>query len=112
MVVLESLQSSQQTDPNKLHPFQTRWDLKTEQNRRITWGELIEEDFRIVRNCVRSEWVAAPGEESPSVELAKRIRDRLVAEIPSDNFTGSLFLFDMADPKDDKMQPGRSLLTE
>lgn len=82
------------------------------QKRRITWGELIEEDFRIVRNCVRSEWVAKPGEERPSMELAERIRDRLIAEIPPDGFTGNTFLFGMMDPKDEDMVPGQSLLAE
>ena len=99
-------------DPDELHPVQTRWDPKTKQRRRITWGELIEEDFRIVRNCVRSEWVAAPGEERPSVELAERIRDRLIAEIPPDGFTGNTFLFGLADPKDHELVPGQSLLVE
>ena len=99
-------------DPDELHPVQTRWDPETKQRRRITWGELIEEDFRIVRNCVRSEWVAAAGEERPSVELAERIRDRLIAEIPPDGFTGQTFLFGLADPKDEDMVPGQSLLAE
>ena len=72
----------------------------------------MEEDFRIVRNCVRSEWVAEPGEERPSVELAERIRDRLIAEIPPDGFTGQTFLFGLRDPEDDEMQPGQSLLAE
>ena len=82
------------------------------QKRRITWGELIEEDFRIVRNCVRSEWVAKPGEERPSMDLAERIRDRLIAEIPPDGFTGNTFLFGMMDPKDEDLVPGQSLLVE
>ena len=118
-----------QHDPDELHPFQTRIESQPHQHsqltntqnrrpdrktyrRRITWGEQLERDFYVVRNCVRSEWVAAPGEERPSVELAERIRDRLIAEIPPDGFTGNTFLFGLADPKDEDMVPGQSLLVE
>ena len=97
---------------DELHPYQTRWDPKTKQTQHITWKDQLERDFRVVRNCVRSEWVAEPGEERPSVELAERIRDRLVAEIPPDGFTGNTFLFGLADPKDEDMVPGQSLLAE
>ena len=123
---------------DELHPFQTRWEdpqaqssnpqkntfigtrqeyaefrrSRRPQRRRITWGELMEEDFHIVRNCVRSEWVAEPGEERPSMELAERIRDRLIAEVPPDGITGNKFLFGMADPKDEDMVPEQSLLVE
>ena len=101
-----------QHDLNELHPFQTRRDPKTRQTHRITWGEQLERDFYVVRNCVRSEWVAAPGEERPSMDLAERIRDRLIAEIPPDGFTGQTFLFGLMDPKDEDMVPGQSLLAE
>ena len=69
-------------------------------------------EFHIVRNCVRSEWVAAPGKERPSVELAERIRDRLIAEIPPDGFTGHTFMFGMMDPKNEDIVPGQSLLAK
>ncbi len=105
-------QQASQHDPEELHPVQTRWDPKTNQNRRLTWKEQLERDFRVVRNCVRSEWVAEPGEERPSVELAERIRDRLIAEISPDGFTGQTFLFGLMDPKDEDMVPGQSLLAE
>ena len=94
------------------HNSQSRRPDSRPKRQRITWGELMEEDFHIVRNCVRSEWVAAPGEERPSVELAERIRDRLIAEIPPDGFTGQTFLFGLRDPEDDEMQAGQSLLVE
>ena len=97
---------------DEMHPFQTRWDPKTKQTQRITWGEQLERDFYVVRNCVRSEWVAEPGEERPSMDLAERIRDRLIAEILPDGFTGNTFLFGLADPKDEDMVPGQSLLAE
>ncbi len=101
-----------QHDLNELHPFQTRRDPKTRQTHRITWREQLERDFYVVRNCVRSEWVAEPGEERPSMELAERIRDRLIAEISPDGFTGQTFLFGLMDPKDEDMVPGQSLLAE
>ncbi len=103
---------SNQHGLDEMHPYQTRLDPETEQRRRITWGEQLERDFYVVRNCVRSEWVAEPGEERPSMELAERIRDRLIAEIPPDGFTGNTFLFGLADPKDEDMVPGQSLLAE
>ena len=53
-----------------------------------------------------------PGEENISREQAERIRDRLVAEILPDGFTGNTFLVGMADPKDEDMVPGQSLLAE
>ncbi len=112
MVGLENYFVTSQHDTEELHPYQTRWDPKTKQNRRLTWKEQLERDFRVVRNCVRSEWVAAPGEERPSVEIAERIRDRLIAEVPPDGFTGNTFLFGLADPKDEDMIPGQSLLAE
>lgn len=56
--------------------------------------------------------IFASGRSPLTEEQIDRIRDRLVAEIPSDNFTRSLFLFGLADPKDDEMQPGQSLLAE
>ena len=101
-----------QHEPDELHPVQTRWDPKTKKRRRITWGEQLERDFYVVRNCVRSEWVAAPREERPSMDLAERIRDRLIAEIPPDGFTGNTFRFGLADPEDEDMVPGQSLLAE
>lgn len=91
---------------------QNRRPDRRPQRQRITWEELVEENFRIVRNCVRSEWVAAPGEERPSVELAERIRDRLIAEIPPDGFTGNKFPFGLVDPKDHEIVSGQSLLVE
>ena len=55
---------------------------------------------------------AAPREERPSVELAERIRDRLIAEIPPDGFTGQTFLFGMMDPEKDDLGQGQSLWAE
>ena len=73
---------------------------------------LWEREFHIVRHCVRSEWVAAPGKERPNVELAERIRDRLIAAIPPDEFTDHTFMVGMADPKDENLVPSQSLLAE
>ena len=46
------------------------------------------------------------------MELAERIRDRLVAEIPPDGFTGKTFRSGLADPEDEDMVPRQSLLAE
>ena len=59
----------------------------------MTWGELIEKKFNIIRNNVRSEWIAEPGEQRPSMELAGRVRDHLVAGISPEGFTGFTFPF-------------------
>ena len=116
MVALESYfvtkREASQHDLDELRPNKEVWDDKIQGWKQPTWVEQLERDFHVVRNCVRSEWVAAPGEERPSMELAERIRDRLVAEIPPDGFTGNTFLFGLADPEDDEMQAGQSLLVE
>ena len=46
------------------------------------------------------------------MELAERIRDRLIAEIPPDGFTGQTFLFGMMDPEEEDLVQGQSLLAE
>ena len=51
-----------------------------------------------------------PGEENITRSQVDKIRDRLVAEIPPDGFTGQTFLFGLMDPKDEDMVPGQSLL--
>ena len=61
---------------------------------------------------IHNEWVAAPREERPSVELAERIWDRLIAGIPPDGFTSQTFLFGMMDPEDDDLVQCQSLLAE
>ena len=53
-----------------------------------------------------------PGEKPLTEEQINRIRDRLIAEIPPDGFTGQTFLFGLMDPKDEDMVPGQSLLAE
>ncbi len=53
-----------------------------------------------------------PGEENITREQANRIRDRLIAEILPDEFTGQTFLVGMMDPKDNELVPGQSLLAE
>lgn len=59
-----------------------------------------------------SEPYLLPGEKPLTEEQINRIRARLVAEIPPDGFTGNIFLFGSADPKDHELVPGQSLLAE
>ena len=75
---------------NELHPVQTRWDPKTRQRRRITWGEELESEYSCIAGNMMSQRNLIPGEENIIREQVDRIRDQLVAEIPADNFTGSL----------------------
>ena len=97
---------------NELHPVQTRWDPKTRQRRRITWGEELESEYSCIAGNMMSQRNLIPGEENITREQAYRIRERLVAEIPPDGFTGNTFLFGLTDPKDEDMIPGQSLLAE
>ena len=97
---------------DELHPVQTRWDPKTKQRRRITWEEELESDFRCIAGNMDYKPYLLPGEIPLTEEQINRIRDRLVAEIPPDGFTGQTFLFGLADPKDKDLVPGQSLLAE
>lgn len=97
---------------DELHPYQTRWDPTTKQRRRITWEEELESDFRCIAGNMNYEPYLLPGEKPLTEEQINRIRDRLVAEISPDGFTGNTFLFGLADPKDHELVPGQSLLVE
>ena len=97
---------------DELHPVQTRWDPKTKQRRRITWEEELESDFRCIAGNMDYKPYLLPGEPPLTEEQINRIRDRLIAEIPPDGFTGNTFLFGLMDPKDEDMIPGQSLLAE
>ena len=97
---------------DELHPVQTRWDPNTRQTHRITWGEQLERHFRCIVGNMMSQRNLIPGEENITREQAERIRDRLVAEILPDGFTGNTFLVGMMNPKDEDMVPGQSLLAE
>ena len=116
MIPLESYfvvsRQANQHGVDEIHPYQTRWDPKTKQNQRITWGEQLERDFRCIVGNMMSQRNLIPGEENISREQVDRIRDRLVAEILPDGFTGNTFLVGMMDPKDEDMVPGQSLLAE
>ena len=101
-----------QHDLNELHPFQTRWDPKTRQTQRITWGEQLERDFRCIAGNMDYKPYLLPGETPLTEEQINRIRDRLISEISPDGFTGRTFLFGLMDPKDEDMVPGQSLLAE
>ena len=116
MIPLESYfvisRQASQHGLDELHPFQTRRDPKTKQTQRITWGEQRERHFRCIVGNMMSQSNLIPGEENISKEQAERIRDRLVAEILPDGFTGNTFLVGLMDPKDEDMIPGQSLLAE
>ena len=116
MIPLESYfvtkRQANQHGLDELHPVQTRWDPKTKQNRRITWEEELKTAYGCITGNMMSQRNLIPGEENISREQAERIRDRLVAEILPDGFTGNTFLVGLADPKDEDMIPGQSLLAE
>ena len=123
---------------DELHPFQTRWEdpqaqssnlqkntfigtrqeitearrSRRPQRRRITWEEELETAYRCIAGNMDYKPYLLPGEPPLTEEQINRIRDRLVAEIPPDGFTGNTFLFGLADPKDEDMVPGQSLLVE
>ena len=82
------------------------------QKRRITWGEELETAYSCVAGNMMSQRNLLLGEENISREQAYRIRDRLIAEISPHGFTGNTFWVGMADPKDEDMVPGQSLLAE
>ena len=123
---------------DELHPFQTRWEepqaqssnpqkktfigtrqeyaefirSRKPQRRRITWKEELESEYSCIAGNMMSQRNLIPGEENITREQAYRIRDRLIAEIPPDGFTGQTFLVGLKDPEDDEMQAGQSLLVE
>ena len=82
------------------------------QKRRITWKEELETAYRCIAGNMDYKPYLLPGEKPLTEEQINRIRDRLVAEIPPDGFTGNTFLFGLMDPKDADMVPGQSLLVE
>ena len=114
MIPLESYfvvsRQANQHGADEMHPYQTRWDPKTKQTQRITWGEQLERDFRCIAGNMNYKPYLLPGEKPLTEEQINRIRDRLVAEIPPDGFTGQTFLFGLMDPKEEDMMPGQSLL--
>ncbi len=115
---------------DELHPFQTRTEIppqkqgritidpqinppdKKTYRRRITWKEELESEYSCIAGNMMSQRNLIPGEENITREQAYRIRERLVAEIPADGFTGNTFLVGMMNPKDEDMVPGQSLLAE
>ena len=72
----------------------------------------METTYRCIVGNMMSQRNLIPGEENITREQAERIRDRLVAEILPDGFTGNTFLVGLMDPEDDEMQAGQSLLVE
>ena len=101
-----------QHDPEELRPNREVWDDKIQGWKQPTWGEQLESEYSCIAGNMMSQRNLIPGEDNISREQAYRIRDRLIAEIPPDGFTGQTFLVGLRDPEDDEMQAGQSLLVE
>ena len=112
MVALESYFVASKHDPNKLHPTSEIWNDKIQDWKQPTWGEKMENSYECIAGNMMSQRNLLLGEENISREQVDKIRDRLIAEIPPDGFTGNTFLFGLADPKDHELVPGQSLLVE
>ena len=112
MVALESYFVASRHDPNKLHPTSEIWDDKIQDWKQPTWREKMENSYECIAGNMDYKPYLLPGEKPLTEEQINRIRDRLVAEIPPDGFTGQTFLFGLADPKDHELVPSQSLLAE
>ena len=116
MVALESYfvnrRQANQHGLDELHPASEIWDDKIQDWKQPTWREKMENSYECIAGNMDYRPYLLPGEKPLTEEQINRIRDRLVAEIPPDGFTGNTFLFGLADPKDEDMVPGQSLLVE
>ena len=81
-------------------------------NHPYTNQQFLDRSFHWIVNTITYEYNFLPGETPTSREQAEQIAKRLVEEIPAEGFTGQTFLFGLADPKDEDMVPGQSLLAE
>ena len=112
MVALASYFVASKHDPNKLHPTSEIWDDKIQDWKQPTWCEKMKSAYECIAGNMDYKPYLLPGEKPLTEEQINRIRDRLIAEIPPDGFTGNTFLFGLVDPKDEDMVPGQSLLVE
>ena len=112
MIALESYFVASRHDPNKLHPASEIWDDKIQDWKQPTWREKMENSYECIAGNMDYKPYLLSGETPLTEEQINRIRDRLVAEISPDGFTGQTFLFGLADPKDEDMVPGQSLLAK
>ena len=112
MVALEMYKEASKHNPEELHQHFKGPVEGKEGNHPYTNQQFLDRSFHWIVNSITYEYNFLPGETPTSREQAERIAKRLVEEIPADGFTGQTFLFGLADPKDEDMVPGQSLLAE
>ena len=111
MATLEMYKEASLQDPDELHHFKGPVEGK-KGNHPYTNQQFLDRSFHWLTGTITFEGNLMPGETPPSLDQARRIANRLAEEIPADGFTGNKFLFGLADPEDDEMQAGQSLLVE
>ena len=112
MASLEMYKEASKHNPEELHQYFEGPLEGKEGNHPYTNQQFLDRSFHWIVNTITDEDNFLPGETPTSREQAERIAKRLVEEIPADGFTGNTFLFGLADPKDEDMVPGQSLLAE
>ncbi len=112
MASLEMYKEASKHDPEELHQYFAGPMEGKKGNHPYTNQQFLDRGFHWIVNTITDEYNFLPGETPTSREQAERIAKRLVEEIPADGFTGNTFLFGLADPKDEDMVPGQSLLVE
>ena len=111
MATLEMYKEASLQDPDKLHHFKGPVEGK-KGNHPYTNHQFLDRCFHWLTGTITYEGNLMPGETPPNLDQARRISKRLAEEIPAEGFTGNKFLFGLADPKDEDMIPGQSLLAE
>ena len=112
MASLEMYKEASKHDPKELHQYFAGPMEGKKGNHPYTNQQFLDRSFHWIVNTITDEYNFLTGETPTSQEQAERIAKRLVEEIPPDGFTGNTFLFGLADPKDEDMVPGQSLLAE
>ena len=111
MATLEMYKEASLQDPDELHHFKGPVEGK-KGNHPYTNQQFLDRCFHWLTGTITYEGNLMPGETPPNLDQARRISKRLAEEIPAEGFTGNKFLFGLADPKDEDMIPGQSLLAE
>ena len=109
---LEMYKEASKHDPKELHQYFEGPMEGKKGNHAYTNQQFLDRSFHWIVNTITDEYNFLPSETPTSREQAERIAKRLVEEIPADGFTGNTFFFGLADPKDEDMVPGQSLLAE
>ena len=112
MASLEMYKEASKHDPEELHQYFKGPMEGKKGNHPYTNQQFLDRSFHWIVNTITDEYNFLSGETPTSREQAERIAKGLVEEIPADGFTGHTFLFGLADPKDEDMVPGQSLLAE